>query len=328
MNKAVFLLSFDCEGKWGAADQLAAAGYDGLTTAGLVAVHRRLCGMLSRHRMAATFAFVSSHFLTEAEVRARPDWFSQAADGGVDWPAAFRADLASRNIDGWLCPGALDIVRASGVHEIASHGFSHVPLGESDIGLYGFRRQLALVREAEALRGLAATTFVFPRNRVGLAYLLPSHGFEAYRPPVRSDRRGGLPQRGWRYLNDISPFEEPQGHGRLGRPIALPPGRYLIVRRGARRWIPTALLRDKFERMVERTVEQNGVLHFFTHPEDFLLGADQFDVLEALLAAVTRRVRRGEMQVMTLAEYCTWLEDAGSLADRRQRNRRQGAGRF
>ena len=55
---ATFILSLDCEGKWGVADHLDAQTHRSLADARLRAAYRDILAALDRYDIAATFAFV------------------------------------------------------------------------------------------------------------------------------------------------------------------------------------------------------------------------------------------------------------------------------
>jgi len=148
MTKATFIFSLDCEGKWGMADRLAGSPYEKITNRQLETAYARLVELFDRYEVPATFAFVSGFFLKPQEVRDNLQWFEPLIHDGRDWFDAVWRDFHAGAHDGWLCPKALETVRRSGAHEIASHGFSHVPLGEADIGEPVFRREMASIRAA------------------------------------------------------------------------------------------------------------------------------------------------------------------------------------
>ena len=304
MGNATFILSLDCEGKWGAADHLENSVLDNYTSAALEAAYRRIVQLLDRYAVPATFAFSSCFYLTADEVNAHPEWFEPSDYSGRDWFNPFRLNAAKQNFDGWLCPAALETVMMSGAHEIASHGFSHVPLGESHISAAQFRREMECVRAAEALRGIKSDTFIFPRNQVGYLSALFGHGFTAYRPPMPREGRTSPGAKLARLVNEFNIYEKPQDHSTHGQPLALPPGKMLMVRSAYRRWIPSGAIKTKFEHVLDRTIRRGQVLHLFAHPHNFITGRRQYDILEAVLQAVAERVRGGELTVLTQHGYC------------------------
>lgn len=298
MDRAVFILSFDCEGKWGFADCPGALA--SVSSAALLGAYRELVDLLGRHRIPATFAFVTSFVLTPEEARAHAPWFAAIPYRNGDWAAPFRAALARGALDGWLCPEALEVVAADRRHEIAAHGFSHVPLTERLIDVDTFEREMDRLRTVEQRRGLCSRTFIYPRNLVGFAERLAAWGFVAYRPPLRLESLGGG---GRRLLAEFDPFEPPQGHGGPGQPLRLPPGRFLNHRAGLRRLVPRAVTLAKVRRMLDRAVRARQAVHLYSHPHNFLTGRRQLDLLADLLADVRTRADAGKLVVMTQLQY-------------------------
>lgn len=298
-----FIISLDCEGKWGVADHLDDRTRHLFTNDRLTETYCRLVSAFDHYEVPATFAFVAGFCLTVEQVRAHAAWFEPVIYQSRDWLEPFRTDLSAGEIDGWLCPGALRAVTASGAHEIASHGFCHVPLGESDVTSNVFMAELARARAAEALLGIASDTFVYPRNRVGHASLLPEYGFKAYRPLIASDRAKGPLAKATRFLNEFNPFESLTEHSAPGDPVLLPPGRFLVHRTRARRWVPSVAVAAKFEIMLDRAIARGRTVHLFSHPHNFITGARQFKILDVVLRAVAKRVRAGELRVMTQSAY-------------------------
>jgi len=156
------------------------------------------------------------------------------------------------------------------------------------------------------LRGLHVDTFIYPRNRIGHTALLSAFGFLAWRPPSPWYEGHGLAAELKRYGMEFNPFERLQQHSEATAPLALPAGRMLLVRAGNRAWVPTAVMAGKLDAMVARAVRTDQVVHLFTHPHNFLVGRDRYDVLEALLRAVSRHARAGEITVRTQREYAAW----------------------
>ena len=61
---------------------------------------------------------------------------------GRPWLEKFHSDAEKDNFEGWLIPELLDIVQSDIAHEIASHGFTHLPLSESLIDRNSFLNEM------------------------------------------------------------------------------------------------------------------------------------------------------------------------------------------
>jgi peptidoglycan/xylan/chitin deacetylase (PgdA/CDA1 family) len=302
MSIGTFILSLDCEGYWGMADRVNAPPRDGWTTDRLADVYLRLVRLLETHQIPATWAFVAAFVHTRDEMDACSYLLDEPIPyRGRDWAESFKTSYRGGNADGWLCPQALDVVRASGAHEIAAHGFSHLPLDEAHTSATAAQRELELLHEFWLRRGIRPRTFVFPRNQPGhLARV--AEEFEAYRPPHPLEVRRDPAARLKRLVAELDPFTAPAEHGRIGRPTALPPAVLLNHRAGGRSLVPAGVTLARLRRLLARAVETGKVLHLYTHPHNFITGRGQLDLLAGVIAEVAARVKAGELRVLTQIE--------------------------
>lgn len=286
------------------ADALEYDSYSWLTTSDLTAVYRKLVDVFDRFDIPATWAFVAAFVHREEEVRDCPYLAANPLlwrDG--DWTAGFRAALRSGETDGWMCPAALEIVASSGRHEIASHGFSHVPLAEHLVEARVFDQEMSKLSEFWGRQGVRPTTFVFPRNQLGYLERLAAAGFEAYRPPTKLERRRNRIARLCRLAGEFNILEKPENHGRPGTPGTLPAAILLNHRAGARRLVPMNITLERVRRLLDNAIATRRVVHLYSHPHNFLTGDHQFELLFATLQLVSERVKQARMRVMTQATY-------------------------
>ena len=80
---ARFILSLDCEGKWGVADHLTPANHAQLTDAKLREAYRSILDLLDRYAIPATFAYVGCFSLSAVELAQR-----RAAQDAKGWQPA------------------------------------------------------------------------------------------------------------------------------------------------------------------------------------------------------------------------------------------------
>lgn len=300
-GRPAFIVSFDCEGHWGMMDHLEEHGR--LTSAALEAAYERLLALLERHGITATFAFVGAFTMSEEEARAKLPLFTEAGPAGRRWLEPFLRDLEARRTDGWFAPDAAAAVRRAGRHELAAHGFTHLPLVEGEIGLPELDRELAGVRQASVFSGAGELTLVYPRNQVGFAGELASRGYAGYRDTLARPRHGRAPR--WRHLLDeVNPFPSAQPHlPPAGGVAVVPAGRMLNWRSGARGAIPAAWTTALWRRTLEDAARGGAVAHLWSHPHNFVTGRDMFELLEAVLEEAAARVRSGELWNPTMLEY-------------------------
>lgn len=310
---ATFIFSLDCEGYWGMADTVGSPPREGWTSDRLAAVYARLVQLFDRYQIPATWAFVAAFVHTPEEARDCSYLVDEVIPfSGADWAASFKRCLRMGLTDGWLCPQALDTVRASGAHEIAAHGFSHLPLDEAQTSESTADRELDLLADFWKRRGVHPLTFVFPRNQPGhLAHL--AGRFAAYRPPHPLEVRRDPVARLKRMAAEVDLTVQPVEHGRAGSPAVLPPAILLNHRAGGRRLVPAVVTLARLKRMLRRAIETGKVVHLYTHPHNFLTGDGQFDLLARVLSHVDQHVGRGELQVMTQADYSRRLSTGAAL---------------
>jgi peptidoglycan/xylan/chitin deacetylase (PgdA/CDA1 family) len=292
------------------ADLVAAGARYGWTSDALARSYARLIDLFDRFEVPATWAFVAAFVHEPEEVRDCAYLLREPIPyRGADWGAAFKGSFARGDTEGWLCPRALDLVRSSGGHEIASHGFSHLPFDEVHTSEQAALWELELLEDFWQRRGLRPSTFVFPRNQPGHLTRVGER-FRAYRPPhpleVRRDARARL----LRLVAEMDLSVAPIGNGKRGRPAELPPAFLLNHRSGGRRLIPSRVTVERVKRLLVRAVERGEAVHLYSHPHNFLTGRGQFELLERMLSMVAERVRAGELEVLTQAQYADRLAAA------------------
>ena len=92
-----FVVSLDCEGKWGMADRIDSALDARLTDAKLREAYRRILSLFSDLRLPASFAFVGAFTLSPAERARLADWFEDVEIGGKNWLRHFRRQGEGRD---------------------------------------------------------------------------------------------------------------------------------------------------------------------------------------------------------------------------------------
>ncbi len=304
MTNPTFIFSLDCEGYWGMADAVADGWSPGWTSAALVDTYQRLLALFDRFEVPATWAFVAAFVHTPEEMHERGDLTEQPLSyRGRDWTAAFKRAWAAGDTDGWLCPEALGAVRRAGGHEVAAHGYSHLPLAEVDTDAAVARRELDLQAAFWATRGIRPDTVVFPRNQPGHLTMLGEH-FVAYRPPHPLEVRRDAAARLLRLVDEVNPFCQPAAQSIAGPlPIPLPPAMLLNHRAGGRRLVPPAITLLRIRRLLQRAMDSGRVVHLYSHPHNFLTGQGQFELLEGVLSLVRTHSSAGELAVMTQSGY-------------------------
>lgn len=293
-----FILSLDCEGKWGIADHLGAASHRSLSDASLRQAYSSVIALLDEFDISATFAFVGLFGESPGAFRRLRPAVEQLAAGAREYlqPALDDMDHGSR--EGWNGDWAVEMVGAAKAqHEIALHGISHVPwdrMGDAFVA-----QEMALYRELESPVG-RAVTMVFPRNRVAHADLLPSIGIEGYR--LARKRRSRFQSLAAEF--NIFNRSEPDASGPDRRPAPIPAGYFVNWQHGLRRLAPKAVSKRRFANILADAESKGGVCHYWLHPENIASAPATLDLLRAMMHQVARERDAGRCIVQTQIDYC------------------------
>ena len=301
LSPPTVIISLDCEGKWGMAD-LDPPYFRDLTSASLSVAYRQLLAMFARYEVAATFAFVMAFTLSAAEREQFPV-LDRWGDPDDAWLAHYWRSLDEGQAEGWHEPEPFALVRDSGRHEIAAHGFCHRSLGEAAIDQAGATRELADAARAAQLKGVELKTLVFPRNEVGHLPAVAAAGYLGYR--ARLDRPSGIFGRGVALLDELAVNAAPQQplQSTAGL-VAIPAGHFFNWRFGMRRLVPPAVTKARWRNQLRKCVRDGGVVHLWLHPHNLITGPSTAPVLESVLAEIARLRDRGQVAVMTQQRYC------------------------
>jgi peptidoglycan/xylan/chitin deacetylase (PgdA/CDA1 family) len=294
-----FILSLDCEGKWGAADVLTERHQRDLSTGRLFRAYREILRVLEEFNLPATFAFVGAFSQSPrdfASIRPRLEAWSGSAQAYLA-PALSDVD---RGAAGWHGHDLLASVVDSRVgHEVALHGVTHVPwtsMSEADA-----EAEMALFHDLQGpIR--ESKTFVYPRNLVAHVGVLARHGFIGFRA-ARPHRSRVLS-----LLSEFDLFEAPQEPVLSPELVHIPAGFFLNWRSGLRRLVPPAITSMRAKRLLRAAAGSGGIVHYWLHPENVASAPSTIELLRALAREVARSRDAGDCEVMTQLGYCRWAE--------------------
>lgn len=271
LKRGGFLLSIDTELAWGGVHNGSFWRHVGHYQQTREAVNR-LLALLERYEIRATWAVVGHLFLDRCQAdngvkhpeitRPSYQWFTG------DW---FEADpCTSLDRDPyWYGPDILEQIKECKVpQEIASHGFSHMIVGDPGCSRECFDSELrACVAQAED-RGVVLKSFVFPRNSVGHLDVLAENGFAAFRGTVPAwFMRAPGPLRPWaRLLDGLLPISPPVTSPRWHDGLWDLPASYFYPHRdGWAKLIPPGLSVHKPKLGLEKAANQNALFHLWFH---------------------------------------------------------------
>jgi len=294
---ARFILSLDCEGKWGVADHLGPDEHRSLSDARLRKAYADILALLDEFDVPATFAFVGLFSESpDALKKLRPDLAGLTARAprylGPAW-----ADMDDGSREGWHGDWAVDAAGASRAgHELALHGVTHVPWGSIDRAFAAAEMEM-LEALSSAIRN--ATTFIYPRNQVAHTDVLAEAGFEGFRlaPPPRSRLRS--------LLSELNVFSAPEAGSKAeGGPVRIPGGYFVNWQSGLRRVVPRSVSRARAKRMLAEAARDGRVVHYWTHPENIASAPDTLRLLRGIVAMAARARDAGRCEILTQQAYC------------------------
>lgn len=293
---ALFILSFDCEGKWGVADHLTSRHRRDLTDERLRHAYRSIIDLLDEYDVAATFAFVGAFAQSAADfARLRPA-LEQFRATAPDYIGPALRDVDEYGGAGWHGDQLVDLVTsARAKHEVALHGVTHIPWTSMDT-----RAVAAEMAMFDTLIGpvRASRTFVFPRNLVRHTEQLANHDFVGFRAarPKRSRARSLLAE-----FNIFQAAEPPLQSADI---VAIPAGFFLNWRSGARALVPPAVTRIRARRLLRAASANGRVVHYWLHPENIASAPSTLPLLRMLVREIAEAREAGHCQVMTQLGYC------------------------
>lgn len=293
---ARFILSLDCEGKWGVADQLTASAHRQLSDSGLRTGYRNVLSLLDEFEVPATFAFVGLFAESADGLRRLLPALQPLASLSPEYLAPALADVERGSRQGWHGDWAIEQLLASRTeHELALHGVTHIPWDAMDRAQAQCEMRLLDAIEAPVRH---ARTFVYPRNRVAHAELLSDFGIAGYRksPPPKS-RLASL-------LAEFDIFARPEWEEPTGTPQPIPAGHFVNWQSRTRRIVPIELSTLRADRMLKEAAAEDGIVHFWLHPENVVTAPRTLVLLRKIIELVARYREAGHCEVMTQVDYC------------------------
>ena len=299
-----FILSFDCEGKWGMADDPAMATNNPIGYNSLVKAYARIFEILERHEVPATFALVGLFAGGYEEyVESRNQLFESKPH--ENWLQIPERSFSGGITDGWFYPELVERIRSTGMHEIASHSYSHLPMHNIDVTKNALSTELNLVQQWSVKNSLKLDTFIFPRNQIQYQDALNDFGYLGYR---QCDLQNAAYANRMRILQDECNIRKKSDvHSTLTKPIAIPPGTFLNWRHGPRRVIPKQLTLKRWSNVLRHAVNTGGVAHLWLHPHNLITAKGQDQLLESAVSMVAKMHKNEQIVPVTQKQYCEQL---------------------
>jgi peptidoglycan/xylan/chitin deacetylase (PgdA/CDA1 family) len=300
-RNARFILSFDCEGKWGMADDPAMATNNPIGYNSLVKAYAGIFEILERYEVPATFALVGLFAGGYEEyIESRNKLLESKPH--KNWLQIPERSFSAGITDGWFYPELVERIRSKGMHEIASHSYSHLPMHNEGVTDKSFATELELVKQWKVANSIELSTFIYPRNQIQFKDALNDFEYLGYR---QCDIQNTAYATRLKILQDECNIQKKSDmHSVFANPIAIPPGTFLNWRHGPRRAIPKSITMRRWANVLKHTVSTGGVAHLWMHPHNLITAKGQVEFFEDAISRVAEFRNSGLIEVRTQSDYC------------------------
>ena len=290
------------------ADDLAMATSNPIGYDSLVKAYSRIFEILDKHEVPATFALVGLFASRYEEYRDSRKQLLESKPHS-NWLQIPEQSFAAGVFDGWFYPELVQHIRSKGIHEIASHSYSHLPMNNQDVTRSSFSTELNLVQQWSSKNAIELDTFIFPRNQIQYPEELNEFGYLGYR---QCDLQNAAYANRLKILQDECNIrKKSDAHSTLVKPIAIPPGTFLNWRHGPRRVIPERLTLKRWSNVLRHAVAEGGVAHLWLHPHNLVTAKGQDRLFERAISMVAAMHKKDLLLPVTQKQYCEELSTIG-----------------
>lgn len=311
-ERGVVILSIDTEQIWGYFDRLNEPNFHSQYPGALDA-HEKLLASLCAAEFKATWFVVGGMTLSSSQgaqdcrmAGLPPDWTARIPCGGeTTTPLWYRQSFVQRLRD------------ARPRQEIGLHGgLTHLIWTDPNA-----TREVVQWELSEGIKALQQSyvqpfSFSFGREQEAYHDLLPIHGIRCFRgrTPVLACQLGRtLPGALLRVLDELIRATPPPVW-----PIETLPGLWNIpsslflypIGPSRARLLPLRSRVERFRRGLEAAARCRGIFHFCLHPENLAESRHGFALFADILERLDRARDRGDIEVLTVGEVVSRMEDA------------------
>lgn len=298
MNEASVTFSFDCEGKWGMAD-ISTPWDISLTRCNLLRTYEFILDILEEYEIPATFAFVGA-FTESREEFLDVTLPFLSPDGYFNWLEYSKPRIMDKEEEGWFLPELLGMVKERKTHEIATHGYTHIPfnmLNKSDVKI-----ELELVRGWAVKNKIQCSTMVYPRNIIAHQEILKDYGILGYRNSPIELLNWRLPKFVKTLAEEIWIFQKSQQIKKWS-PLEIPGGTFINWHHGLRGCIPPFVSLLKYKNIIKDARLFHRVAHFWLHPHNLLTSPSTKKLFRELCAEVAEQRAASTLVVKKQNDY-------------------------
>ncbi len=291
MKRGTVCFSFDCEGKWGMADIETDWDFS-LNQDNLLNAYKFILETLEENKIDATFAFVGA--LTE-----RKEFFLDNILPKINTKAHTQwLNLSKSRIlgeeEGWFEPNLFSMVKAHKNHEIATHGYTHVPFNTLDEETA--KLELELISGWAERNTIECSTMIYPRNIINHDHLLKEYGILGFRDIPNNTTNLFLPRYAKTFIDEMSILKKSQ-QMQKSSPVKIPGGIFINWRHGFRRLIPSSLSLFRYKNIINHSIRNNGIAHFWIHPHNFITSPLTKDLFKKLCEEVALKASQSMLVV-------------------------------
>lgn len=299
VNRPVFVISLDAELAWGFILHTQDKGLARLQRDPQNAREPIdwLLKLFEKYNTPATWAIVGHLFLDSDEQKTMVHRdLPQFKEGWLDWN--FYSSI--HNLPLYCGKDIVEkILGSSTKHEIGLHSFLHIPFSQCSRAVA--QAEIGLGIKAASKFGLTPRSFVFPQNKIGHIDLLKEEGFQIYR---------GKNLGRWKENQIVLIRKLNSAVENMIAPPVTP-----IYKDGI--WelpgstcceseIPFSFL-PRVQMGLDRAMRAKKVFHIRLHPRSLLSHESLRKDLERLVTSVAKKRDEGKLQVMTMGELASHL---------------------
>jgi hypothetical protein len=310
MGKGQFILSFDCEGKWGMASDPSMVNSHAIGDVSLRWAYQQIFESLQKFSIPASFGVVGlfaqdlSAFETfDAAHGAEPAyefWFRNPK-------AAFRVG----STDGWFYPTLIEDIQGFKIHEVSSHSYTHLPFHNKFVTREIVENELRVMNQFLVAKDISLQTMIYPQNQVTQIDLLPEFGINGYRDS--NEKRSAYGLKIMTLVDEFNVFSKSSARSRQEVPIRIPAGCFLNWQNGPRLIIPPTITARRFNHLLDHAEKTGGVVHMWLHPHNLITGKNQVELFNRVLQSVAQRQSQGSLSVLTMGDYCKQISIPSTL---------------
>lgn len=295
-DKGIVTISFDCEAKWGMAD-LSLDWTKDLTNKNLVEAYEYILEILKKYNIPSTFAFVGAmteskdRFITLTEPlmkgRNHEQWLKPIFN------------QITKDDDGWFFPNIIELCKKDNMHEIASHGYTHIPF--SSLSEEEIIEEMKLIKDWSLRNKINCKTLIYPRNDISYREKLNSYNIELYRSSPKLFNFKNFPKYVNTFFEELNIFKASEELDVDG--LSIPGGVFINWKYGPRKIIPKTISNIRYKNILNHAVKRNRVAHFWTHPHNFITAPESKRIFEKLCQNIEKKVESNKLEIWRQIDF-------------------------